>query len=84
MPAAELKVHVTEMLCYSIRQRIGCFALVVYVPSTTQSTCISECMGRVVRKTLLKPVYMLLTFNNIIKSVSIHRYIVGQCLVCVD
>ena len=75
MPAAELKVRVTEMLCYSVRQRVGCFALVVNVPSPTQSTCVSVCMGSVVRKTLLKPVYMLLTFNNI---VSIHRYIVGQ------
>ena len=73
MPAAELKVLVTEMLCYSIRQRVGCFTLVVYyVPSPTQSTCVSVCMGRVVCKTLLKPVYMLLTFNNIV------RYIVGQ------
>ena len=75
MPAAELKVYVTEMLCYSVRQRVGCFALVIYVPSTTQSTCVSDCMGRVVHRTLLKLVYMLLTFNNIIKSV---RYIVGQ------
>ena len=58
MPVAELKVHVTEMLCYSVRQRIGCFALVVYVLSPTQGTCISDCMGRVVRKTLLNPVYV--------------------------
>ena len=42
MPVAELKVHVTEMLCYSVRQRVACCALVVYVPSPTQSTCISD------------------------------------------
>ena len=80
MPVAELKVHVTEMLCYSVRQRVGCFALVVYVPSPTQSTCISDCMRRVVCKTstLQKHVYMLLIFNNIIESVSIHRYVVRK------